>query len=108
MVTLPQTVDPILLPPEIEELAVAYLTDALDPYPVATKLPEQFTDSDVEAGMLRVEAGGGTRPNRFQFDVTCLLHGYSRDENVANELANKAVALMAAGRGQTVGGWYVV
>jgi hypothetical protein len=58
--------------------------------------------------MVRVEYGGGTKPNRFQWDVQAILSGYSPNEIQASLLASQAVALMSAARGQTVAGWYVV
>jgi hypothetical protein len=103
-----QTVDPIVLPPDIEALAIGFLEPILTPTPVTTRLPSPTTDADTVNGMLRVEYGGGAKPNRFQWDVQCILSGYSPDEIQASLLASQAVALMSAARGQTVNGWYVV
>jgi hypothetical protein len=103
-----QTVDPILLPPDIEALAVDFLAPNLAPTPVATRLPTPDVASDTVNGFLRLEYGGGSKPNRFQYDVQCILHGYSPNEVQASLVAAQAVALMAAGRGQTINGWYVV
>ena len=112
------TVDPVLLPPKIEVLAISYLKNTLSPTLVVTKLPdpiddaEPVTEAGSVAGILRVEAAGGFRANRFQYDMQCLLHGYSSDEDTANYIADQAIALMAAARGQTVSdtvsNWYVV
>ena len=107
-----QTVDPILLPPKIEVLARAFLLTPMSPTPIMTRLPNPDSSADTVNGALRVEAGGGTKANRFQYDMQCLLHGYSPDEDQANDIADKAVGLMSAARGQTVNdgttNWYVV
>jgi hypothetical protein len=111
-VTFQPTVDPVLLPPKIEVLARAYLLNAMSPTPIITRLPEPNDTADTVNGVLRVEAGGGGRVNRFQYDMTCLLHGYSPDEDQANDIANRAVALASAARGQTISDgtsdWFVV
>lgn len=116
--TFGPTIDPVLLPPKIEVLAISYLAGTLAPTLVVTKLPEPIADAEPitqtgsPAGILRVEAAGGFKSNRFQYDMQCLLHGYSSDEDTANYIANQAIALMSAGRGQTVSdtisNWYVV
>ena len=103
-----QTVDPIVLPPDIEALAVSFLSPVLSPTPVTTRLPSPSTDADTVNGMVRVEYGGGTKPNRFQWDLQCIMSGYSPNEIQASLLASQAVAVMSAARGQTVNGWYVV
>jgi hypothetical protein len=107
-----QTVDPILRPPKIEVLARAFLLAPMSPTPIITKLDNPGNLVDTVSAALRVEAGGGTKPNRFQYDMTCLLHGYSPNEDQANQIACDAVALMSAARGQTVNdgtsNWYVV
>jgi hypothetical protein len=101
-------VDPVLLPPDIENLARTYLVAALAPTPVATRRPVPDNLADTVSGFLRVEAGGGSKPNQFHYDAQCLLHGYSPNEIEAKSIAAKAVALMGAARGQTINGWYVV
>lgn len=106
--TIGPTVDPIVLPPDVETLAIAFLGPNLSPTPVATRLPSPTDDADTVNGFLRVEYGGGTKPNRFQYDVQCILHGYSPDEVQASLTSARAVALMSAARGQNINGWYVV
>lgn len=101
-------VDPVLLPPDIESLARAYLLNDLAPTPIATRLPSPSKDADTVNGFLRLEYGGGSKPNRFHYDVQCIMHAYNPNEIQAKLLAAQAVALMGAGRGQTVNGWYVV
>lgn len=101
-------VDPVLLPPDIEGLARAYLLDAMSPTPIATRLPTPDNDADTVGGFLRLEYGGGSKPNHFQYDVQCLMHAYCPNEIQAKAIAGKAVALMSAARGQTINGWYVV
>jgi hypothetical protein len=105
-------VDPVVLPPNIETLAINYLKSYLSPTPIATRLPTPSADADTVNGFLRVESGGGSKPNRFQYDIQCILHGYSPNEIQADTVAEQAVALMGAGRGQTVSdgtnNWYVV
>jgi hypothetical protein len=107
------TVDPVLLPPDIESLARTYLLSALAPTPIATRMPAPLDQITTVAGLLRVEYGGGSKPNPFQYDVQCLLHGYSPNEILAKQITGKALALMGAARGHTVidtfgAGWYVV
>lgn len=106
--TFGPTVDPVVLPPKIEVLARAYLLDAMAPTPIITRLPNPDNEADTTSGVLRIEAGGGSRPNRFQYDMHCLLHGYSPDEDQANDIADRALALMNAARGQTINGFAVV
>lgn len=101
-------VDPVLLPPDIEGLARTYLLTALAPTPIATRMPAPLDQISTITGLLRVEYGGGSKPNPFQYDVQCLLHGYSPNEILAKQIVGKALALMGAARGQTVNGWYVV
>jgi hypothetical protein len=107
-----QTVDPILRPPKIEVLARAFLLTPMSPIPIVTRVDNPSDITDYTAPVLRVEAGGGTKPNRFQYDMTFLLHGYSMDEDEANQIACDAVGLAGAARGQTVNdgtsNWYVV
>ena len=108
-----QTVDPILLPPDIEGLARAFLLTPMSPTPIATRLPSPDASADTVNGFLRLEYGGGSKANRFQYDVQCILHGYSPNEIQAKLIANQAVALMSAARGQTITdannvNWYVV
>jgi hypothetical protein len=110
--TFGPTVDPVLLTPNIETLAINYLQAALSPTPVTTRVPSPSNDADTINGLLRIEDGGGSKPNRFQYDKQCILLGYSPDEIQAQLITAKAVALMGAGRGQTVSdgttNWYVV
>lgn len=106
--TFGPTVDPILLPPDIEALAIAYLTDALAPTPVTTRTPGPDNLADTISGLLRVEYGGGYKPNPYHYDVQCILHSYHPDEIQASLVASRAVALMSAARGRTVNGFFVV
>lgn len=106
--TFGPTVDPVLLPPNIEQLARAYLLGPLTPTPIATRLPSPDKAADTVNGFLRTEAAGGFRSNRLHYDTQCLLHAYSPNETQAKQIAAQAVALMAAARGQIVNGWYVV
>ncbi|HWV47680.1 MAG TPA: hypothetical protein VN039_16910 [Nitrospira sp.] len=105
-------VDPVILPPDIETLASNYLTTALSPTPIATRLPSPTKDADTVNGFCRVEYGGGSKPNRFHWDVQIILHGYSPNEIEASLIARRSVALLSAARGQTVSdgtdGWFVV
>lgn len=106
--TFGPTVDPVLLPPDIESLAISYLTAPMAPTLITTRLPGPAETADTTSALLRVEYGGGFKPNQFQYDVQCIIHGYSPDEIQAVQIANQAVALMSAARGRTVDGWYVV
>jgi hypothetical protein len=107
------SLDPVLLPPDIESLARTYLLAALAPTPIATRMPAPPDAAITINGLLRVEYGGGSKPNPFQYDAQCLLHGYHPNEIVAKQITGKALALMGAARGHTVvdtlgNGWYVV
>lgn len=96
---------PIMVPADIEELTIAYLTPLLWPTPVSTRLPAPDTiDSD---GWLRVEAAGGTQPNFIEHDLNVMVHGYCADEVQASSIARRAVAALVAAAGTTVNGWYV-
>ena len=106
--SLPVTYWPILKPPKIGQLFRAYLLGPMSPTPIATRLPSPDKDADTVNGFLRLEYGGGSKPNPFQYDVQCIMHGYSPDQNQAEEIANNAVALASAAQGQTVNGWFVV
>jgi hypothetical protein len=97
-----QTVDPILRPPKIEVLARAYLLTPMSPIPVVTRVDNPGQLTDFGTAVLRVEAGGGTKPNRFQYDMTFLLHGYSPDEDEAKQIACDAIGVAAAARGQRI------
>lgn len=105
-------VDPVVLPPDLETLGINYLTPHLSPTPVATRLPSPTADADTVNGFLRVEFGGGSKPNRFQWDVQLIVHGYNPNEILASQHARQAVALLSAARGQTVSDgtsdWFVV
>lgn len=107
-----QWVDPVVFSPNIETLAINFLSQYLTPTPVATRLPTPSSDADTINGFLRVESGGGSKPNRFQYDIQCIMHGYSPDEIQAEGTADKAVGFMSAARGQTVSDgtndWFVV
>lgn len=105
--TLGPTVDPIVLPPLIEDIAIAYMLPLMSSVPIVTRLPNPADAADTVNGVLRVEAGGGYKHDRFQYDMQLLLHGYSPDETQANLIANQAVALMSGARGQTINGWFV-
>lgn len=106
--TFGPTVDPVLLPPKIEPLARAFLLSAMAPTPIITRLPNPNKEEDTVNGALRVEAGSGPKVNRFQYDMQILFHGYSPDEDQANEIARTAVGLASAARGQTINGVYIV
>lgn len=98
---------PFVLPPKIEDLAIAYMQPYLTPTPVVTRLPNPDDTADTVNGLLRVEAAGGSQPNMFHHDMACILHGYSPDESQANDITNKAIALMGAADGTTINGFYV-
>ena len=98
---------PLLRPPPMEELAIAYLGPYLS-VPVVTKLPKPAALANTVDGILRVEAGGGTWANKFHWDMTILMHAYHPDEAQANSIADDACSLMAVARGQTINGFFVV
>jgi hypothetical protein len=106
--TLPSTYWPILKPPKIVQLVRAFLLGPLGPTPIATRLPSPDNTADTVNGFLRLEYGGGSKPTPFQYDLQCIMHAYSPDENQGAEIADQAVALTSAAQGQTVNGVYVV
>lgn len=106
--TFGPTVDPVLLPPDIEALTIAYLTPLVAPTLVTTRMPSPTQETDTISGLLRVEYGGGSKANRFQYDVQVIMNAYNPNETDASLLAAQAVAAMSAARGQTIDGWYVV
>lgn len=106
--TLPTTVWPILKPPKIAQLVRALLLTPLAPTGIGTKLPSPMTDQDLVNGFLRLEYGGGTKPNPFQYDLQCIMHAYSPDQGQAEDIASDAGALVTAAQGLTVNGVYIV
>ena len=98
---------PIMVPADIEELAVDYLTPIVAPTPVATRLPSPAADSDTVSGFLRVECAGGTKPNLIEYDLNVIVHAYSPDEVQASSIARHAVAALCAAAGLTLNGWFV-
>ena len=98
---------PVVIPADIEELVVSYLTDLLDPTPVATRLPSPAATDDTVKGFLRVECAGGTKPNLAQYDLNVLIHAYSPDEVQASLIARRAVAYLSAAAGLTIDGWFI-
>lgn len=106
--TLPATYWPILTPPKIAQLIRALLLGPLSPTPIATKLPSPLTSSDTVNGFLRLEYGGGSKPNPFQYDLQCIMSAYSSDQGQAEDIANAAIGITSAAQGLTVNGVYVV
>jgi hypothetical protein len=106
--TLPSTYWPILKPRKIVHLVRAFLLGPMAPTPIATRLPSPDNDADTVNGFLRLEYGGGTKPDPFHYDLQCIMHGYHPDENQAVELADQAVGLASAAQGVTVNGINVV
>lgn len=100
---------PVVVPADIEWLALYFLTPLMAPTPVATRLPVDTQDSDTQHGFLRVEAGGGTKVNLTEYNQTILLHAYvpPEYEPLGAEIANKAIAYMGAAAGLSVSGRYV-
>lgn len=98
---------PMMVPADIEELAVTYLTPIMAPTPVGTRLPSPAADADTISGFLRVESAGGTQPNPVEYDLNVIVHGYSPDEVHASTIARHAVAALVAATGLTINGWFV-
>jgi hypothetical protein len=100
---------PVVTPADIEWLATFFLTPLMLPTPVATRLPRANVLTDTQNGFLRVEAGGGVKINLTEFNQTILLHTYTpfEFEVLGAEIANKAIAYMAAATGLNVSGRYV-
>jgi len=79
--------------PPVETMAVNYLTPLMTPIPVATRLPRPDNDKEVINGYLQVEAGGGVLTHdSLLWDMSVVLHGYSRNEVEAEDIITKAVA----------------
>ena len=98
---------PIMVPADIEALAVSYLTDVVAPTPVGTRLPSPAVAADTVNGFLRVESAGGTKANIAEYDLNLIVHAYSPDEVAASLLARHAVAALGAAAGLTIDGWYI-
>lgn len=101
----PGYVDPVILPADVEWMAQYYLTPIMSPTPVATRLPQPAQDADTVNGFLRVEFGGGTQANKFEWNLSTILHAYSPNEIQASQISRTATAWMAAARGQIIAGW---
>jgi hypothetical protein len=104
----------VVIPPDIEWLATAFLTPILNPTLVADRMPKPGSAQDDSAsvnGFMRVEAGDVT-PMRgtwgAAYDCTFLMHAYADDEVQASTISRTAIANCAAATGLTVVGWYIV
>lgn len=109
---MPQVVTPLILPPDGEFLSQYFLSDIVHPTPVATRLPQPDDEKDTVHDFVRVESGGGDKvspmtPNPW-YSVHVLMHTYGRVEMQAADTARLVTGHMAAARGQTVAGWYIV
>lgn len=100
---------PVLVPADIEAMALFFLTPKLAPTPVATRLPDDSDPNDTINGFLRIEAGGGVKLNYTQYNQTVQLHTYVPNEYEVQgvDIANKAIAYMSAAVGVTVNGCYI-
>lgn len=107
MTWTPGHLDPVILPPDIESLAVSYLGGILTPTPVATRLPNPADQSDTVDDFLRIEAAGGNRCNWLEWDLAFILHAYSPIEMNASTLSQRATAFAAGARGQAIGTYSV-
>jgi len=105
MTWTPGHLDPVVLPPDIEEIAVTYLSGIVSPTPVATRMPNPANQSDTVNDFLRVEAAGGGRHNYLLWELAFIMHAYSPTETAAAALAQKVTAHAAAARGQVVNGF---
>ena len=103
----PGFTSPAVLPADIEWLAIYFLTPYMGSTPIATRLPNPKEEADTINGFLRVESGGGTKCNVTEWDLTCILHGYSPNEIQARQICATALTYMSAARGQSVSGWSV-
>lgn len=106
--TIPATYWPPVKPPKIAQLVRALLLDPLSPTPIATRLPSPANNADTVNGFLRLEYGGGSKPNPFQWDLQCIMHAYHTDQGQAEDIANQAVGVASAAQGLTINGIYVV
>ena len=68
-------IDPVIEPADIESLGLYYLTPYMGTTPIATRLPDPAKQADTINGFLRIEAGGGGDPSRFQDDLSLIMHG---------------------------------
>jgi hypothetical protein len=103
----PGFIEPVLEPADVEWLAQVYLSPHLGLTPVATRVPNPKQQADTINGLLRVEAGGGSCPNSFEYDMTLLLHGYSPNEVEASQICRTAYKWAKAATGQSISGYYV-
>jgi len=100
-------IDPVLEPADIESLGLYYLTPYMGNTPIATRLPNPKDQADTINGFLRIEAGGGSDANRFEYNLSLILHGYSPYEIQASQICRNAYKWAKAATGQQVAGWYV-
>lgn len=96
-----------LLPADMEELAVTFLTPRMDGLLVCTEVPKPPPNQTTPDPFLRVEYGGGQQVNRLEYDLDLMLFGYAIKGPEASLICRKGFALMAAATGVTVKGWYV-
>jgi hypothetical protein len=108
---------PVVLPPDPEFLAQAFLTPLLAalpgfdaPVPVVTRLPSPEALQASLTGTVRTEAADTHWiPSLWGvYDTSFLLHCYSPNEDQASEISRTAIAQCAAATGQTIVGFYVV
>jgi hypothetical protein len=106
----PGFIDPVLEPADIEWLGLYYLTHLTPDFgstPIGTRLPNPADNADTINGFLRLEAGGGSAANAFEYNQSLILHSYSPNEIQASWICRTAFKWAKAARGQSVAGWYV-
>jgi hypothetical protein len=97
---------PLVAPAAIETSGMYYLTPLITPTPVATRLPDDTSNSDTVNGFVRLEAGGGVKKDILQYNQTLLCHTYVpfEYEVQGEEIATHVIAYMSAATGWTIGG----
>jgi hypothetical protein len=100
---------PVVKPGPIETMGCLYLQPLITPTPVVTRLDDYDGPTDTPNGIVRVEAGSGTKVNLTEWNQMLLLHTYVPEEYEVQgeEIAGDVAAYMAAATGISVGGYQV-
>jgi hypothetical protein len=103
----PGFVYPALQRPPTVFVTRVYLTPFMGSTPIGARLPKPSDDDDTVNGFLRVEAGGGTKANLLEFNMSIILHAYSPYQDQAEDISDTAMGWMTAAEGQSIAGWSV-
>jgi hypothetical protein len=109
---------PVVLPPDPEFLAQAFLTPLLSalpgfdaPVPVVTKLPSPEALQATLTGIVKAEAADTHWISGLwgaAYNTGFLLHCYSPNEDQASEISRNVIAHCAAATGLIIVGWHII